>query len=212
MRSSLTGRRSIQIMALAVIVVSATQAIAGVGLPDGRIGSRVAPILLLTREDVRRDLKLTPQQISEAEGAISDLRDKAQALSGRADAEAAKAQIQVNRTSQQWLKDHLNAEQQARLIQLDLQWEGPSALLTRPLLAESLQLTDAQRVSVAKAIASRNTKRKGGAAVPTDEIELFKVVKGALTPDQVASWRAMLGPIAPFQVAIHPLPDDLLRK
>ena len=45
----------------------------------------------------------------------------------------------------QWLITNLSPEQLDRLDQIDLQWEGPAAMLTRPFYDESLSLTREQR-------------------------------------------------------------------
>ncbi len=46
-------------------------------LPDERLGIRTAPLLLLSRPDVRADLALDPSQTTAALKAISDLHAKA---------------------------------------------------------------------------------------------------------------------------------------
>jgi len=184
----------------------------GNGIPDARIGTRVAPILLLSRSDIRDDLGLTPAQVAESEQAISDLQDKALPLKGRIDAEADRVRSEINGVSARWLKEHLTVAQQTRLIQLDLQWEGPSALLTRPVVADTLHLTQNQRAKLGQIIAERNTKRNSGPAVPADEIHLFRSTLAVLDDNQKVNWRAMLGPIAPFQVAIHPIRESSVQR
>ncbi len=46
-------------------------------LPDDRLGVRIAPLLLLSRPDVRTEVKLTPDQEAQALAAISDLHGRA---------------------------------------------------------------------------------------------------------------------------------------
>ena len=193
-------------------VVTVADSLAGSGPLDGRIGTPISPILLLSRPDVRGEVKLTETQAVEAERAISDLWDKAVSVRGRNDAESNRVRVEIDRLSRRWLVEHLTADQQTRLAQLDLQWEGPSALLTRPIVAESLQLSDDQRAKLARAIAERNTNRHGGQAIAADEITLFRSTLGILNDEQKANWRAMLGPIAPFQAAIHPMRDGTIRR
>ncbi len=53
-------------------------------LPDDRLGIQTAPLLLLSRNDVRADLGLSPEQASAAEVEISDLYSRALPLEGAA--------------------------------------------------------------------------------------------------------------------------------
>ncbi len=208
MRSNLISYAAVGLIALAI----SHEARAGDGIPDGRIGTPIAPILLLSRPDVRAELMLTPEQVAESERAISDLQDKAMLLRGRSDAETNRARGEIDRASRRWLTEHLSAAQQSRLIQLDLQWEGPSALLTRVIVAESLKLSQDQRARLSRAIAERNTKRNGGPAIAADEVSLFRATLTILSDGQKSNWRAMLGPIAPFQTAIHPMRENTARR
>ena len=52
-------------------------------LPDESRGTRVAPLFLLSRADVREDLKIAPDQVLEIDQAILDLFEKAKALKGK---------------------------------------------------------------------------------------------------------------------------------
>jgi hypothetical protein len=167
-------------------------------LPDSRIGVRTAPILLLTRGDVRAELKMPPEQVAAAETAIADLREKALALKGRNDTEAIAARGEVEAASLAWLEKNLTPTQRDRLIQLDYQWEGPSAVITRAYVAESLGLTDTQRQALAGAVAERNRRREAGPRVEADEARLAEFVKGQLTEDQHRRLRAILGPSFTF--------------
>jgi hypothetical protein len=211
MRSGMSANL-VQFAALGLLTLAVSPAIAGGGPFEGRVGTPIAPILLLVRSDVRAELRLDETQAADLERAIADLQAKAMPLRGRNDAESNRARAEIDRASRRWLVEHLSDAQQTRLAQLDLQWEGPSALLTRPIVAESIRLSDDQRARLGRAIDERNTKRKGGPAVATDEVALFRATLAILTDDQKANWRAMLGPIAPFQAALHPLRDGTVIR
>ena len=172
---------------------------------------RVAPILLLTRPDIQLDLKMTAEQVESAAQMTALLHERAGLLRGRNDNEAVRARAEIDNTGSRWIRENLSGEQQSRLAQLDLQWEGPSAML-RPIVRETLRLQDTQSSALAKAIAERNSKRKGGPAVAADEVALFKTAIGVLSEPQVKQYRAILGPMAPFQTAIHPMRDATIIR
>src|SRR5262249_18534885 len=56
--------------------------------PDGRLGIRTAPLLLLSRQDVRADVGLDAAQGAEAERALEELYTQAVALKGKSGPEA----------------------------------------------------------------------------------------------------------------------------
>ncbi len=71
------------------IVLSPALVLAGPwSLPDESRGSRVAPLLLLSRPEVREDLQLGADQAAEASKAIDDLHQKAVSLKGMTGEEA----------------------------------------------------------------------------------------------------------------------------
>jgi len=198
--------------ALAVLAC-ATTALASGGVPDARLGIRTAPILLLSRADVRAELRLTPEQAEEADRIIADLRDRALALRGRSDAEAVAARDEIDRASRAWLARKLDADQNRRLVQVDLQWEGPSALLSRPFVAESLGLTSEQRAAIAPLIVAHKARRNGGPPVPADEARLRESTLALLDDAQRTRWRAMLGAGLPFaRVAARESPAPASRR
>ena len=182
------------------------------GLPDARLGIRTAPILLLTRADVRAELRLSPEQAADAERTIADLHEKAQALRGRTDTEAVAARGEVEEACRLWIDRALTPPQRDRLTQLDYQWEGPSAVITRAKVAESLALTDAQRAVLAKAVAERNGRRGGGGPpVEADEAGLARVVGEQLTEGQDQRLRAIFGPPFRFKTAAAGAPGGPAR-
>jgi hypothetical protein len=171
-------------------------------LPDSRLGIRTVPLLLLSRPDVRADLGLNPTQTAEARRAISELHAKAAALRGKTGAEAIAARRAIDEEQRRRLEALLSPEQQDRLVQIDLQWEGPSALISRKIVAESLNLDDRQRATLAQAVSDRDRRRAQAPDRGGDERQLAEQALAILTEPQRARWRAMLGrPLVIPQVA-----------
>jgi hypothetical protein len=166
-------------------------------LPDSRLGIRTAPLLLLSRDDVRTDIGLDQRRASDADSAIRSLHVRARELRGKSGDEAAGARRAIDEEQQRWLESHLSPAQQQRLVQIDLQWEGPSALASRARVAETLGLSQTQRTAIARAVEAVRQKRDAGTFQPTDEVALAREALQTLTEAQRARWKAMLGP--PFQ-------------
>jgi len=164
-------------------------------LPDDRLGYQMAPILLLSRPDVRADLRLDGRQTVDVEAAIDELYARARALKGQTGAVAVASRKAINEAQLKWLEAHLTPEQQVRLIQVELQWEGPSSLVTRPVVAETLGLTDSQTYDLKRAVAARDSARSRKVYTQVDEQVLAKHALDVLTPHQRERWRAMLGPV-----------------
>lgn len=198
-RGSTTLRLTVLLTALATGhgTVRATDA----PLPDSRLGIRTAPLLLLSRPDVRHDLGLSVEQQAEADRAIRSLYAEAAALRGKPDAEALPARRAVDAMQVRWLAEHLTAEQQSRLEQIDLQWEGPSALITRPSVAQILSLTEPQRSALAQAVAARHRLRVEGGNPIDDERRLAEQAMEILRPEQKELWNELLGRPMVFQPA-----------
>jgi hypothetical protein len=186
--------------ALGLIAWGATAPARAGGVPDSRRGLRVAPLLLLTRVDVRDELKLTPEQTADAERIISDVIDKGLSIVGKHDASAMTVRESIDHTSRTWLVERLSASQRTRLLQLDLQWEGPSSVM-RPMVAASLELTPEQTARLSRAIAARNKNRNDGPPISPDESRLKATVLTTLSATQRETWQAMVGPEFSFQVA-----------
>jgi hypothetical protein len=161
-------------------------------LPDERLGVRTVPILLLSRPDVRSDLMLTPEQSKKAETAITDFWVSADAVKGKKGAAAMEARKEVDRRLSLWFEANLTSAQRTRLLQIDLQWEGPSALL-RPVVADTLGLSPRQRESIGGFMKTCREERATKAFTATRELELNRAALKALDPSQLTRWRAMIG-------------------
>lgn len=161
--------------------------------PASRLGVRTAPILLLSRPDVRADLNLTPAQTASAERTMADLYVKAMALRGKTGPEVLAARRAIDETQERWLNTELSAEQRTRLVQIDLQWEGPSALVSRPVVSETLGLAAEQVAALRQAVEERNRKRVEHGHQASDERALAQRALMLLTAEQKERWKAMLG-------------------
>jgi hypothetical protein len=169
--------------------------------PASRLGVRTAPLLLLSRADVRSELGLTAEQTASAKRTIRDLHVRAQALRGMSGPEIVAARGAIDQAMQEWIDTHLSAEQRTRLAQIDLQWEGPAALDSRPALADALALSPAQRRALTQAVTDRERRRRHQDPKPDDERLLAQRALAILAPEQQERWKAMLGrPFVP-QVA-----------
>ena len=193
MRDGATRRALAALVLLSVVVIPTTSLGDDGQLPDSRLGIRTVPLLLLSRPDVRADLGLNPEQSAEARRAISELHAKAAALRGKTGAEAIAARRAIDEEQRRRLEAMLSPEQQDRLVQIDLQWEGPSALISRKIVAESLNLDDRQRATLAQAVSDCNRRRAQAAGGAGEERQLAEQALAILTEPQRARWRAMLG-------------------
>lgn len=173
-------------------------------LPDSRFGHRTAPLMLLSRPDVRADLGLGPNQIEEAQYAIAALHAKAAALRGKSGPDVVKARERIDAEEQRWLKAHLTEVQYARLHQIDLQWEGTSAIVSRNAISNRLQLSKSQFDQIAQAVARRNHERDSGAEDPGREAHLKRAVVAVLNETQREEWARMVGHPFKLQLAQGP--------
>jgi hypothetical protein len=164
-------------------------------LTDDRAGYPTAPILLLSREDVRRDLGLDTRQTAAAREAVATLLSKASALRGQKSesAELAAARREIDQAQLAWIEHYLSGNQQARLVQLELQWEGLSALVTRPSIASEVRLTDAQRKALLPLVLLRHRHRIQGQPTADDDHALATQVEQTLTASQKELWASLQG-------------------
>jgi hypothetical protein len=166
-------------------------------LTDDRLGIGTAPLLLLSRPDVRAEIGLDADQGADADRALSALYEQAVALRGQRGPDADNRKRAIDDAGEEWLQSRLSESQRKRFSQLDLQWEGASALIRRPVVADHLGLTADQRTRLAEAIAVRNRRRAAGDDLWECERRLFEQARALLSAEQQERWRAMLGP--PFQ-------------
>jgi hypothetical protein len=173
-------------------------------LPDESRGTRVAPLFLLSRPEVREDLQLTPDVCKQVEKEIEDLFNKALALRGKTGPEAIAERKLVDEGQKNWLKDHLLPDQVDRLAQIDLRWEGPAAIATRPSVASSLYLSDEQKAALNRAVTDRNAHRDKTKDHHAAEQQLAQRVTSVLSEGQKQSWEKMLGRPLALKTAAAP--------
>lgn len=201
------GSTWLAIMIVAVPLVGVTSRVsAQVGsLPDDRLGVRVAPLLLLTRHDVQTDVGLSAEQIREVGVAVNDLWSRAAALRGKKGPQVIAAQKAIDEAHNAWCEAHLSPDQRNRLVQIDLQWEGPAALVSRPLIGDNLSLTPDQKTTLKQAVERRNAARAAARYSPADENTLAQTALSILDETQKKRWHAMLGrPFTPQLTASQP--------
>lgn len=183
-------------------------------LPDSRIGIRTAPLLLLTRPDVQTDLRLDRQQVAGAQETINELTRRAAALKGKTGAAVVAERRAIDEAQLDWLGKNLTGNQLERLRQIELQWEGVSAMLSRPSVADYLKLTTEQRQTLARVIAEQNALRRGAAAATRDDQALAQKAQAVLNQTQQELWGGLLG--APVRFATTTVPprsrDDATQQ
>jgi hypothetical protein len=194
--------RPVLLIATLLLFAPALAAAGPPPLTDDRLGIRTAPLLLLSRPDVRAELQLDNAQSADAERVLGDLYQQALALKGQHGSEVSNRKRAIDEAGQRWLQTRLSAAQQKRFSQIDLQWEGPAALVHRPIIADALGLTEPQRERLAEAINERDRGRSQGIDLWECERRFFEQTKAMLTADQMRRWRTMLGP--PFTFVRQP--------
>ncbi|MFO0888973.1 MAG: hypothetical protein U0790_07470 [Isosphaeraceae bacterium] len=162
-------------------------------LPESRMGIRTAPILLLSRPDIQADLRLDSEQIAGAREMINELTRRATALRGKAGGEVVAERRAIDEAQLDWLSRNLTGNQLERLRQLEMQWEGVSAMLSRPMVAEYLKLSAEQRQSLARLIAEQNSARKRSPGAGADDRAFAAKVLGVLSQAQQEQWKNLLG-------------------
>lgn len=169
--------------------------------PSTRLGVRTAPLVLLSRPDVRAELALTPHQASSAEQTLAELHARAASLKGKTGPEVVAARRAIDEAQQHWLETQLSAGQLTRLAEIDLQWEGPPALVSRPGLADALSLSPDQRTKLARLVTEHEKRQAQAKDQHADPRILAQQTLAVLSSQQQNQWRTMLGrPFTP-QVA-----------
>jgi hypothetical protein len=173
-------------------------------LPDDRLGIRTAPLLLLSRPDVQADLKLDRSQVLGAQSRINELTRRALALRGKTGAAVVADRRAIDEAQLEWLGKNLTGNQLERLWQIELQWEGASALLGRPMVVEYLRLTPEQQHALATILAERNRLHSKGRYTPAEDQAFNRKANTVLSKSQQELLTKLLG--APFQFAATAAP------
>jgi hypothetical protein len=160
---------------------------------DDRLGIRTAPIFLLTRSDIQSELKIDPKLAAASRHVATSLRLRASSLKGMKVPTIVAARRAIDEEMSQWLIKNLSPAQLDRLDQIELQWEGPSAMLSRPFLDESLSLTREQREKLTSCLAEGQTHRAQGKWTYDDHRELTRKSLAILSEKQRHLWVRILG-------------------
>ncbi len=108
---------------------------------------------IVSRTNVQEELKLSDNQKQKLRKKLSDYVQETMKVVEKIDSQTAEEREQRMQAHRQksseklwpFLKEILKAEQFKRLQQLELQHEGPPALMGRPEIARELKVTDEQR-------------------------------------------------------------------
>jgi hypothetical protein len=169
-------------------------------------------LLLLTRPDVQADLKLEAEQVASLHKAIDELSQRAQALRGKTGSEVVAERRAIDDAQGRWLTANLSEEQISRLGQIDLQWEGTSALISRPGVVEMLKLSPVQVRELTRVISERNAHFFKNGYNPAEESETRRKSLAVLTNPQLQSWNGMLGERCKFEVSTAPPAEPEVQK
>jgi hypothetical protein len=138
-------------------------------------------------------LRLEPGQIAGVHTVINELTQRALSLRGKSGPTVVAERRAIDEAQADWLAKNLTGNQLNRLRQIELQWEGSGAMLSRPTVSEYLRLTSEQRQILARAISERNTQRSRGKLTPTDEQVLAQRAQSILSKTQQDLWADLLG-------------------
>jgi hypothetical protein len=169
---------------------------------DDRLGIRTAPIFLLTRSDIQSDLKIDPKLAAACRHVATGIRHKASALKGAKFPAIVAARRSIDEEMSQWLITNLSPQQLERLEQVELQWEGPAAMLTHPFYAESLSLTREQRERLTGFLTEARAYRAQGRWTYDDHHELTRKALIVLSEQQRHLWVQILGEPCQFKIGV----------
>lgn len=183
-------------------------------LPDSRMGVRTAPLLLLTRPDIQSDLGLEPTQAASLHKALDELSQRAQALRGKSGGEVVAERRAIDEAQGKWLTSNLSDQQLKRLSQIDLQWEGSSALVSRSTVADMLKLSGNQVRELTRLIADRNARIVKNGFNPAEETATRRQALAILSNPQLQAWNGILGERCRFTASPSPeaVVDPAARK
>lgn len=170
---------------------------------DDRLGIRTAPIFLLTRSDIQADLKIEPKLAAACQHVAVSLRHKAAALKGVKIRDMVAARREIDEEMSQWLITNLSPQQLDRLDQIDLQWEGPAAMITRPFYDESVGLAREQREKLTSCLAEARAHRAQAIWTYDDHHELTRKALTILSEKQRHLWVQILGQPCQFKIGVN---------
>ena len=146
---------------------------------------------------------------------INELTRRAAALRGKSGAAVVAERRAIDEAQVDWLSKNLTGNQLIRLRQIELQWEGASAMLSRPTVAEYLKLTSDQRQTLVQMISERNAAaRLAGRPAPRTCRCINQKAQAVLSVSQKELWDNLLG--SPCRFALSGVPprsrDDATQQ
>jgi hypothetical protein len=198
MRYGKTTARAIVALGLALVALSG--AAPGGEALDDRLGIRTVTLFLLLRADVQADLGLDSKQIAHCNRAARAFYERATKVRGRTGHGAEQARKEIDDQELRWLQAVLTPDQRARLEQIDLQWEGAGAMLSRPLLDESLELSPEQKQKVIQIVKAARAERGSGTWSYEQHTELTRQAIAVLNDRQKELWIHLLGHACRFKI------------
>lgn len=142
------------VVALAALVCSAmAQGGAGGrrGGQRGAGGNPYAPMALVAREEVQKELNLTDDQKTKLTDLRASVRTKGQEArqsAGQDRAAQTEAMAKINADAQKSLAEILTPDQLKRVKELQVQWTGPSIVLSDKEVQATLGITDDQKTKL----------------------------------------------------------------
>ncbi len=115
-------------------------------------GNPYAPMTLVGREEVQKELNITDDQktkLTELRTSIRTKMTEARQAAGQDRTAQAEASKKITEEGQKALSEILTAEQTKRLRELQIQWTGTSIVLTDKEVQASLSITDEQKEKLA---------------------------------------------------------------
>lgn len=168
-------------------------------------------LFLIANPAVQEELKLTEEQKQLLQDLRNDLRQKMASLREIEDRQQRFQRMrEITQEAQELLDAILEPNQKTRLEQIELQLQGPRALLRRDV-AEKLGLTEEQRSKIREIFESlRPDFSRIREMSPEERRQFFQSMReraekaqqealAVLTPEQKEKWEKMLG--APFDVS-----------
>jgi hypothetical protein len=207
-------------MVLLLSVGSAALAQGGGGR-RGMVGRGGGGLLMLRLAEVQKELKMTPEQVGKLDAKQAEVRQSMQdAFQGSGNpaemsaADRQKLMDKMQAIQSKAVADLLDATQQKRFRQLELQQQGPSAIAARKDVADELKLTEDQKKQIAEIQAKADADNRAAmqgvdfqSMTQEDRVRMMtkrqdiqktagEKIAALLTEAQKAQWKEMLG--APF--------------
>jgi len=169
----------------------------------GGMGGTTSPLMLLMQKSVQDELKLTDDQIKQAEELAAKQREARQTLQDLSQEERGKKIQEMNKANEKAVSQFIKPNQAKRLKQISLQLAGAQAFIN-PEVATELKLTDEQKQKIkeirkqtaeeARTI-RENTTDQAEARQKTRELNRNATgkVMALLTAEQKDKWKEMTG-------------------